>query len=273
MNRKTLAGRPRTHCVAILLAVLGLFAAACEGTPDVGNTGSGEEPVEREELANPADEGEDVLANLPEVNPPLGAGDPRIVGSEDMTIDEFVQTIGGDLNAKWQALFQESGYYYANADFVLFDEPMPIAGCEGVANPEWGPFYCSETQGVYYPPTWVDPSGQSPAEIGDFAVAMILAHEQGHHVQNLLGILQDPRFYTIQRELQADCLAGIWGRSVYEEGSLERGDVEEAVQSLQNVADLPGTPPTDPAAHGNEQQRVDAFMTGFESGDVGECTF
>ena len=273
MNRRTLARQPMTLLVVILLAVLGLTAVACGGTANVGNMDSGEEQVDREDLANPAEEGEEVLASLPEVNPPLGAGDPRIVGSEDMTIEEFVQAIGGDLNAKWQALFQDSGYTYANADFVLFEEPVPIAGCEGVADPKMGPFYCSETQGVYYPPNWVDPQGQTPAQIGDFAVAMILAHEEGHHVQNLLGILQDPRLYTIQRELQADCLAGIWGRSVYEEGSLERGDVEEAVQSLQNVADLPGTPPTDPGAHGNEQQRVDAFLTGFESGDVGQCRF
>jgi predicted metalloprotease len=83
--------------------------------------------------------------------------------------------------------------------------------------------------------------------------------------------MQDPSLLTIQRELQADCLAGLWGRSVYEEGSLERGDVEEAIQSLQNVADLPGTPPTDPGAHGNEEQRIVAFMTGYESRDGSQC--
>jgi uncharacterized protein len=73
-------------------------------------------------------------------------------------------------------------------------------------------------------------------------VAAVLVHETGHHVQNLIGTLQDPKLYTIQRELQADCMAGIWGRSVYEEGSLEPGDVDEALQVMADAADLPGTP-------------------------------
>jgi len=256
--------------VIVLLAPFALVAAACSGATSVQ---PGDERVDRAELLNPAEDGEEVLANLPEVNPPLGASDPRIVGSEDMTLDEFVQTIGSDLNAKWQGVFEEGGYVYSNAEFVLYDEPMPISGCQGVADPQMGPFYCGENMSIYYPLTWTDRSGQSPAEIGDFAVAVILAHEVGHHIQFLTGVLQDPRLYTIQTELQADCLAGIWGRSVYEEGSLERGDVEEAIQSLQNVADLPGMPPTDPRAHGNAEQRVEAFMTGYETGNGGRCQF
>jgi predicted metalloprotease len=254
----------------ILLMLLGLFAAACGGT-DTEQANEGD--VNREDLINPAEDGEEALTDLPEVNPPLGASDPRLVGSEDMTIAEFVEAIGGDLNAKWQALFESGGYSYSNASFVLYDEPMPIAGCEGVANPEMGPFYCSENSTVYYPLSWTDSSGRTPAEIGDFAVAVILAHEVGHHVQNLTGAFADPNAYNIELELQADCFAGLWGRSVYEEGLLEPGDVGEALHVAADASDLPGTPAEDPSAHGTESQRTDAFFVGYESGKVGQCQF
>ena len=253
----------------ILLMLLGLLAAACGGT-DIEQAEGGSN---REDLVNPAEDGEEALANLPEVNPPLGAGDPRLVGSEDMTIEEFVEAVGGDLNAKWQALFESGGYAYSNASFVLYDEPMPISGCGGVDDPERGPFYCPENSTVYYPLSWSDPSGRSPAEIGDFAVAVILAHEVGHHVQNVTGAFADPNVYNIQFELQADCFAGLWGRSVYEEGLLEAGDIGEALQIAANAADLPGTPAEDPSAHGTEAQRTDAFFTGYESGDAAQCQF
>jgi predicted metalloprotease len=255
--------------VALFLASLGLFAAACGSTTVSPMTGE----VDREELVNPAEDGEEMLANLPETNPPLGAGDPKIVGSQDMTREEFAQVIGSDLNAKWQSLFEGGGYAYSNAGLYLYEAPIPITGCGGVADPEMGPAYCSDNQTIYYPLTWTDRSGRTPAQVGDFAVAVVLAHEVGHHVQNLSGTFQNPNFYTIQLELQADCLAGIWGRSVFEEGSLESDDVGEALELMTNAADLPGTPATDPGAHGTDAQRIDAFFTGYESGDAGQCQF
>jgi len=258
----------RTFGVMVLLASLVFYAVACGG--GAGET-VGVEKVDREDLVNPAKEGEQMLANLPEVSPQLVGSDPRIVGSQNMTSQEFVQTVGGDLNAKWQAVFEEAGYAYSNAGFVAYDQPIPIAGCQGIADPKVGPFYCPENMTVYYPLSWRDRSGQTPAEVGDFAVAAILAHEAGHHVQHLIGITLDPSLYTIQRELHADCLAGVWGRSVYEEGSLESGDVEESIQILAAVADLPGTPPESFRAHGTEAQRVDAFFTGYASGRVDQC--
>jgi predicted metalloprotease len=118
-----------------------------------------------------------------------------------------------------------------------------------------GPFYCSESSTVYYPLSWSDPSGRTPAEIGDFAVAVILAHEVEHHVQNMTGAFADPNVCTIQFELQADCFAGLWSRSVYEEGLLEPGDIGESLQIAANAADLLGTPAEDPNAHGTEAQR------------------
>jgi predicted metalloprotease len=261
----------RTLGVLVVLASLGLYAVACGGGAD---DPPGTQEVDREDLVNPAEDGEEeVLSNLAEVNPPLVGSDPRIVGSQNMTPEEFVQTIGGDLNAKWQAVFEDARYAYSNAGFVVYDQPITIAGCQGIAAPKVGPFYCPENMTVYYPLSWRNRSGQTPAEVGDFAVAAVLAHEAGHHIQNLMGIIQDPSLYNIQRELQADCVAGVWARSVYEEGSLEPGDVEEGLRIMAEAADLPGTPFEAPRAHGTEAQRVDAFFTGYESGRGDQCKF
>ncbi|MDQ4127450.1 MAG: neutral zinc metallopeptidase [Actinomycetota bacterium] len=263
--------RERPRRVLGLLALQGgllVLVAACGGAGAVLSDAW----VNERELANPSVHGDEVLAELPEVNPPIGSGDQRIVGSRDMTTTEFVRAVGGDLNEMWRASFEEGKYAYSDMKFVVYEEPRPISGCTGVARPERGPFYCGKTGTVYYPLSWVAPRGErTPEEIGDIAVAVILGHEAGHHVQSLLGILGDTSLHTIQRELQADCLAGIWGRSVYEEGSLERGDVGEAVRILEDMADLPGIPPTDPTAHGDERERVDAFMRGFETGDASKC--
>jgi uncharacterized protein len=261
----------RTLGVLVVLASLALYAVACGGGAD---DPPGTQEVNREDLVNPAEDGEEeVLSNLAEVNPPLVGSDPRIVGSQNMTPEEFVQTIGGDLNAKWQAVFEDASYAYSNAGFVIYDQPITIAGCQGIAAPKVGPFYCPENMTVYYPLSWRTRSGQTPAEVGDFAVAAILAHETGHHIQNLMGIIQDSSLYNIQRELQADCVAGVWGRSVYEEGSLEPGDVKEGLRIMAEAADLPGTPFEAPRAHGTEAQRVDAFFTGYESGKGDQCRF
>jgi len=249
---------------------LGFLATACGGTNTV--QANQVEPVDRADLVNPAEYGEEALAKVPEINPPLEVGDPRIVGSQDMTRFEFVQVVVEDLNAMWQASFESGGLVYLPAPVILYDEPMAISGCGGVADPQIGPFYCPDNMTVYYPVSFTDRSGQRPGQIGDFALANVLAHEIGHHVQNQLGTL-DVGLFTIQEELQADCFAGVWGRSIYEQGSLEEGDLGEAVELIANVADLPGTPWDDPSAHGTESQRIDAFFTGYDTGRPRQCKF
>ena len=253
-----------------LLILLGFLAAACGGT----NTepAAKVEPVDRADLVNPAEYGEEALAKLPEINPPLGVGDPRIVGSQDMTRIEFVQFVVDDVSAMWQDAFESGGLVYSPAPTILYDEPMAISGCGGVADPEIGPFYCPENMTVYYPVSFTDRSGQRPMQIGDFAVAFILAHELGHHIQNQLGTL-DAQLFTIQLELQADCFAGVWSRSIFEQDALEAGDLGEAVEQLANFADLPGTPWDHPGAHGTESQRIDAFFTGYDTGRSRQCKF
>jgi predicted metalloprotease len=254
--------------VVLLASLVVLLATACGGstrsTPPA-------EDGNRNELQNPAESGEKVLANLPEVNPPLAGSNPKIVGSQNMPTQQFVQTIGTNLNAKWRAVFEEAGYDYSNAKFLVYSRPISSTGCVRIAAPKMGPFYCPQNMTVYYPLSWRDRSGQTPRQIGDFAVATVLAHETGHHIQNLLGILGNPKLYTIQRELQADCIAGVWGRSIYEEGTLEPGDVAEGLLIMAEAADLPGTPPESYRAHGTAAQRTDSFFTGYESGQTTQC--
>lgn len=264
-------GGARPVLPILLLAITAVLLTACGRAAEVQTPA---EQRDRADLANPAADGEAVLEKMPRVNPPLGTGDARIVGSQDMTQEEFVQAIGADLNAKWGDLFESAGYTYSNADIIIYDGPIAASGCVEVAEPAMGPFYCPETGIIYYPLSWEDPgTGKTPAQIGDFAVAVILAHEMGHHVQNLLGVFEDPNAYSIQIELQADCFAGLWARSIYEQGILEPGDIGEAVQVAANAADLPGTDPTEEGAHGTESQRLDAFFAGYDSGDIGQCQF
>jgi uncharacterized protein len=258
----------RTLSVVVVIVFSALFATACGGgtssTPPA-------EDGNREDLQNPAEAGEKVLTKLPEVNPPLEGNQPRFAGSQNMTTQQFVQSIGTNLNTKWQAVFKDAGYAYSKAKFVVYNQPMSAGGCLRIAAPKIGPFYCPQNMTVYYPLPWRERGGQTPAQIGDFAVATILAHEAGHHVQNLSRILGNPKLYTIQRELQADCLAGVWGRSVYQEGLLEPGDVGEGIQAMDDAADLPGTPQKSSRAHGSAAQRTDSFFTGYKSGQAGQC--
>ena len=268
MDNGTINRLLRTLSVVVVLVSLVLLATACGGgtssTPPA-------QDANREDLQNPAEAGEKVLTKLPEVNPPLEGNNPRIVGSQNMTTQQFVQFIGANLNTKWQAVFKDAGYAYSKVKFVPYSQPIPAGGCLRIAAPKIGPFYCPQNMTVYYPLPWREHGGQTPAQIGDFAVATILAHESGHHVQNLMGILGNPKLYTIQRELQADCLAGVWGRSVYQEGLLEPGDVEEGIQAVDDAADLPGTPQKSSRAHGSAAQRTDSFFTGYKSGQADQC--
>jgi uncharacterized protein len=259
VNNRTLNRLLKTLSAMILLMSLGFHAAACGGGT---HSTPAPEDVNTRDLQNPLDEGEKVLADLPEVNPPLTGSDPRIVGSQNVTVQQFVQTINANINDKWQAVFENAGYAYSKAKVLVYNRPISAGGCLRIAAPKIGSFYCPQNMPVYYPLSWTERTGRTPAQIGDFAVAAVLAHEAGHHVQNLIGTLQDPKLYTIQRELQADCMAGIWGRSVYEEGSLEPGDVDEALQVMADAADLPGTPPESLRAHGTAAQRTDSFFTG-----------
>jgi predicted metalloprotease len=226
------------------------------------------------EATTVAAENQYVLEELPEATPaPATATPPALTGPEGKPLEDFLFEVGYELDAKWSQWFANAGYSYSSANLQIYqEEQLSIGGCGGIIQNYQGPLYCSETQTIYYPYPWeVRDTGKSLEEFGDFAVAATLAHEIGHHVQGLLGLVSNQNVYSIQMELQADCFAGVWASSVYHEGRLEPGDIEEAIYLLMNIADLPGTPWDDPQAHGTEQQRIDAFSHGYQTGDPDQC--
>jgi uncharacterized protein len=271
----------RTLALVVTWTFLGLFLlVACGGSTSTSTSRSDDEATtpaaENQYVRTPAAENQYVLEELPEAPPaPASVEPPALTGPEGKPLEDFLFEVGNELDAKWGQWFANAGYSYSSPNLQIYQEDqLSIAGCGGVIHDYQGPLYCSQTQTIYYPYPWyVRDTGKSLEEFGDFAVAATLAHEMGHHVQGLLGMVANLNVYSIQMELQADCFAGVWAASVYYEGRLEPGDIEEAVYLLMNIADLPGTPWNDPQAHGTEQQRIDAFSLGYQSGDPNRCSF
>jgi predicted metalloprotease len=169
---------------------------------------------------------------------------------------------------------------------VVFRGVLP-SRC-GPASPETGPFYCTLDRRVYLELGFFRQLARRFNAPGDFAQAYVIAHELGHHVQNLMGVtaqvnaamqegLEPPNVLSIRMELQADCLAGVWGHSTYERGMLERGDLQEGLRAAAAVGDdriqKSTTGRIDPETwtHGSSEQRLSWFLRGFESGTPEAC--
>ena len=185
--------------------------------------------------------------------------------------------------ATWQ---QVLGTKYRDAKLVLFRESYPSA-C-GTAESAVGPFYCPGDQKVYIDLGFYEELEQRFGAPGDFAQAYVLAHELGHHVQNLLGIERQMReaqqrnpeqanALSVRLELQADCFAGVWGHDAAQEGVLQTGDVEEGLRAAAAVGDdrlqklATGRVNPDGFTHGTAEQRSRWFNEGLRSGDPNRC--
>lgn len=199
---------------------------------------------------------------------------------------QFVSFVLDDAQNTWKQLLPKYGAQYRDAKLVLFRDAIN-SGC-GFAQAATGPFYCPADQKVYIDLSFYDELKQRFGAGGDFAQAYVLAHEIGHHVQNLLGV--DTKVRQMQRarpdmanrlsvllELQADCLAGVWGHSTDQRNILEAGDVEEALTAASAIGDDRlqrsaghGVNP-DTFTHGSSADRVKWFQAGFTSGDVAAC--
>jgi predicted metalloprotease len=259
----------------ILSTMLGLLVVAC-GSETANKTGGKTNTVKPTAAQTIQAGGQEALSDLPKAPPaPRDAVDPRLRGSQEMTLEEFVQAGVSDADAMWQGMFEEAGGAYSSVDFYAYDQS--VDACETTLDQTYSPLYCELDQTVYWPVDWVVPtSGKTLAEYGDFAVAVAAAHEVGHHVQNQLGILEaedtgqlDTR--SLQTELQADCFAGVWGYSAYYEGLVESGDLDEATSLLPDLGDVPEQPRGGPQAHGTPEERLQAFQTGYHYGDPGRC--
>jgi predicted metalloprotease len=179
------------------------------------------------------------------------------------------------------------GQTYTDPKLVLFSGSFPSA-C-GQASAATGPFYCPSDQKVYLDMAFFQQMKDQFGASGDFAQAYVIAHEVGHHVQDLLGIL--PKFNQARRtmnevdankmsvriELQADCFAGIWGKFTQQKGILQAGDLEEALNAAQQIGDdtlqkrTQGYVVPDSFNHGTSAQRMKWFKQGFDSGKLSDC--
>ena len=191
-----------------------------------------------------------------------------------------------DVQRTWNTLLPGSGAAYRPAHIVFFWDQTQ-SGC-GAAGAEMGPFYCPPDEKVYIDLGFYRELAQRFGAPGDFAQAYVLAHEVGHHIQNLLGIeakvrqsqRQRPRDrnrLSVMMELQADCFAGVWGHSAQSRGLLEAGDVEEGLRAAAAVGDdrlqkaATGRVSPESFTHGSAAQRSQWFRRGMQSGRVADC--
>ncbi|AXS42109.1 neutral zinc metallopeptidase [Breoghania sp. L-A4] len=199
----------------------------------------------------------------------------------------FVSTVLAETEDVWHALFGKDGERYVEPVLVLFSGQVR-SGC-GLASSSTGPFYCPADSKVYIDLTFYDQLERGLNAGGDFAQAYVLAHEVGHHVQNLIGVL--PRFHEARRslsaveanrmsvrvELQADCFAGIWAGHTDKKGLLEEGDIAEALNAARQIGDdalqrrSQGYVEPESFNHGTSQQRAAWFRRGLESGEPAAC--
>jgi predicted metalloprotease len=200
---------------------------------------------------------------------------------------KFIDFVAGDVDATWKKIFAESGKTYEQPVIVLYDNGVQSA-C-GNTPSTVGPFYCPRDHKVYLDLTFMEQLQRQLNAPGDFAQAYIVAHEIGHHVQNQLGVMDDvsraeqenpddANELSVRVELQADCLAGVWGHSAYAKGDLlESGDLDEGLNAAAAVGDdriqkqSGGSVNPDTFTHGSSEQRAKWFKAGFDSGDPTAC--
>lgn len=217
--------------------------------------------------------------------PALSQPDPQRDAREQPTV-QFVSFVLDDVQKTWTGIFQEKGATYPHAKLVLFRDAT-YSGC-GTAQAATGPFYCPADQKVYIDLGFYDELEQRFGAPGKFAQAYVLAHELGHHVQNLLGIERKVRnlqgqnpsagnALSVRLELQADCFAGVWAHSTQQRGLLEAGDVESALGAAAAVGDdrlqrmSGGRVSPESFTHGSSGQRMDWFQRGMNGGTIESC--
>ncbi|MGB7286027.1 MAG: neutral zinc metallopeptidase [Salaquimonas sp.] len=217
----------------------------------------------------------------PQVNRQTGTA-----GKQD-EMREFMEVVMGSTEEVWTNVFKSYGKQYPLPKLNIFEDQVRSA-C-GTASSAAGPFYCPGDSEVYIDLDFYNTLSRQFGAKGDFAQAYVLAHEVGHHVQNVIGVL--PEFNRMRQsmgkievnqtsvkvELQADCFAGVWGHFVAKQGWLERGDLEEALVAAQQIGDdsiqkrTQGYVVPEAFNHGTSEQRKRWFTRGFESGRIEAC--
>lgn len=222
-----------------------------------------------------------------------GVSEPSAVSQAPPSADsdrevQFVSFVLDDVQKTWEAILpQQAGQQYRHAKLVLYTD-YTDSEC-GAAQSATGPFYCPGDEKVYIDLGFYRELSQRFGAPGQFAEAYVLAHEIGHHVQKLLGIeggvrraqQQDPSSanrLSVQLELQADCLAGVWGHSTEQRKIVDQADVQDGMRAAASVGDDRlqrmgrGRVSPETFTHGSSAQRVAAFQAGLDSGNLSACT-
>ena len=210
------------------------------------------------------------------------------ISGEDQELADFVSVVLADTEDTWTEIFAQYNGSYREPTLVLFSGAVESA-C-GYAQSAVGPFYCPGDQKVYIDLSFYRDLKNRYNAPGDFAQAYVIAHEVGHHVQNLLGISEqvykaqqrssqtEANRLSVMQELQADCFAGVWAHNAHESRQiLEEGDIEEGLNAASSIGDdrlqrqAQGHVTPDSFTHGSSAQRVRWFKKGLDSGDIEAC--
>ena len=211
---------------------------------------------------------------------------PYEATQEEEELAEFVSVVLADTEVVWNDICADLGKEYDEPKLVLFTGSVQSA-C-GVAGASTGPFYCPGDKNVYIDLSFYNELKTQFKAPGDFAMAYVIAHEVGHHIQNELGIIaqmdeirgkvskEEYNKYNVRLELQADYLAGVWANHVQGQNLLEEGDLEEALTAASAVGDdriqmkSQGYVVPDSFTHGTSEQRKRWFYKGYEAGDLSQ---
>ncbi len=229
-----------------------------------------------------------------DLTPLLSGGGPVATSNQPYTPSEAEQEMARFTSVAlktteetWQAIFKQSGQNYPAPKLVLYTGETQTS-C-GYGQAAMGPFYCPPDQTVYIDLSFYQDMKNKLGGGGDFAQGYVIAHEVGHHVQNILGIEKKMRqmrqgatkaqanHLSVMLELQADCFAGVWGFYMEKEGVLEGGDLQEALKTAEAIGDDRlqrqggGRVVPDSFTHGTSRQRYDWFKRGFDSGNPNAC--
>jgi predicted metalloprotease len=220
-----------------------------------------------------------------------GGGQPASAPAGQSTLDantrEVLTRVLGSTERRWTELFARVGAQYKPTTMVAYSN-SDQSGC-GAAQAAMGPFYCPTDQSIYIDPQFFSELSQRFGAPGDFAMAYVIAHEVGHHVQNLQGTLDraqqsqaragrtEGNQIQVAVELQADCYAGVWAAN--DKNLMEPGDLEEGMRAAEAIGDdtlqkqMQGRVVPESFTHGSAAQRQAALRRGLETGDPAACTF
>jgi predicted metalloprotease len=229
------------------------------------------------------------MESAPVDQPMPGAPADGSTGAPSDELGRFAAVVLADTEDTWTAMFQQRGATYSPPNLVLFSD-MVESAC-GFNSAAVGPFYCPPDHRVYIDLSFFNDLERRFGAPGDFAQAYVIAHEVGHHIQNLLGISDQVRSrqqsarsreevnaWSVRLELQADCFAGVWGHHASRNGLLETGDLEEGMSAAAAIGDdrlqeqAQGRVVPESFTHGSSEQRVSWFTRGASAGDLDACS-